>query len=208
MPVLPFQAFDSSSTTEIHNRTLPHWQQVGCTYFVTFRLADSLPQETLRQWQAEHDAGLRQHPAPHTDGEQREFHERFSERMQQWLDAGYGECWLRKPDISAVVEEALKHFSGERYVLNAYVIMPNHVHVLVTPHSVWRLDQIIHSWKSYSANQINKTLSRGGPVWQEEYFDHVVRNERSLDRFEAYIRQNPSQAGLHTGEFRCHTSSE
>jgi REP element-mobilizing transposase RayT len=208
MWTLPFQAFDSSSTIEIHNRTLPHWQQVGCTYFVTFRLADSLPQEKLRQWRVEHDAWLRKHPAPHTDEEQREFHERFSERMQQWLDAGYGECWLRGPDISAVVEEALKHFSGERYELSAYVIMPNHVDVLVTPNSGWRLDRIIHSWKSYTANQINNTLDRSGTVWQDEYFDHVVRYELSLDRFAEYIRQNPSQAGLRDGEYRCNAHSE
>lgn len=205
-PILPFHALDESTTIAIHQRTLPHWQQAGCTYFVTFRLADSLPEERLRQWQSERELWLRQHPAPHTDDQQQEFHERFSERMEQWLDAGHGECWLRRPDISAIVEEALKHFSGERYQLSTYVIMPNHVHVLLSALGDWQLEQIVHSWKSYTANRINDALNRSGAVWQSEYFDHIVRNEASLQRFEAYIEQNPSRAKLHASEYRYGTT--
>ena len=208
MPVLPFQAFDPSSSIAIHNRNLPHWQQEGRTYFVTFRLADSLPQQKLQQWEAEREVWLRQHPHPHTDEQQRGFHERFSDRVQQWLDAGYGECWLRRPDVSAVVEEALKHLAGERYELGAYVIMPNHVHVLVTPLGDHALSDTLHSWKSYTANRINSILGRSGAVWQQEYFDHIVRNELSLEQFAAYIRQNPAQAGVHTGEFRYGTGGK
>jgi D-tyrosyl-tRNA(Tyr) deacylase len=193
-PALLFMPFDPSVTAAIHTRRLPHWQQAGCTYFVTFRLADSLPQEKLRQWHAEREAWLAQHPEPHDDAKRAEFQRLFVDRLQQWLDAGYGECWLRRPEIATLVQQALKYFDGQRYVLGEFVIMPNHVHVLVSPLGEWTLEQILHSWKSFTAHEINHRLGRTGAVWQPEYFDRIVRDAHELEDYATYIRQNPQGA--------------
>jgi REP element-mobilizing transposase RayT len=163
---------------------MPHWRQDGCTYFVTFRLADSVPAELLRRWQA-------LQPKPE-----------FPEQFHQWLDQGHGDCVLRQPAIAAVVETALLHFHGERYLLDDYVIMPNHVHVLVTPLGAHDLSAILHSWKSFTAKRVNDALGRTGQLWQDESFDHIVRDEPALEQFAAYIQRNPQAASLKDGEYR------
>lgn len=200
--VQPYVPFDPQSPVSISSRHLPHWRQDGATYFVTFRLADSLPQSKLAQWQLEHDEWLERHPEPRTPEQYAEYHERFVERFHRWLDAGSGACWLRQPEVSAAVESALLHFDRERYWLGRYVVMPNHVHALVRPIEGHTLSDILHSWKSYSAKQVNEALGRTGKVWQEESFDHAVRNGAQLERFSTYIAQNPVMAKLRAEEFR------
>jgi len=197
-----FIPFDPSTAVAKHERNLPHWEQAGRTYFVTFRLADSLPQDKLRQWSDEKDQWLKQHPTPHSPSEAEEYRRLFTDRLDCWLDEGTGSCCLRQPEAAAMVAETLNHFDGQRYALGAFVVMPNHVHVLVTPLGEWTLEQILHSWKSYSANQINRLLCCTGSCWQPEYFDHLVRNEQELQRVEQYIRQNPIHARLREGEYR------
>ena len=196
-----FIPFDPATPVSKHERNLPHWQQEGRTYFVTFRLADSLPQDKLRQWKAERAQWLRAHPKPWTDTQDAEYQKLFSERIDHWLDAGYGDCWLKDGRIATVVVKALRHFEGERYQLGSSVVMPNHVHALINPLAEWTIAQIVHSWKSFTSHEINHLLQRQGEVWQAEYFDHIVRNEDALARFEAYIQQNPSTAGLKQGEY-------
>jgi D-tyrosyl-tRNA(Tyr) deacylase len=186
-----FPPFDPQTSAEIHSRRLPHWEQPGRTYFITFRLADSLPQDKLQQCYVERTRWLKEHPQPLREKEAAEYQRLFPDRLEQSLDAGYGECWLKDSKVAAFVAEALRHFDGERYTLGEFVIMPNHVHVLVTPLGEHKLTDILHSWKSYTAHEINRVLHRTGPVWQEEYFDHIVRNADSLERFAVYIAQNP-----------------
>jgi len=166
---------------------LPHWRQKGVTYFVTFRSADALPQVKLKQWNQELLAWLRSHPEPHDPDTRREFYERFPKRMQEWLDASYGECLLRIRENREQVETALRQFDGQRYSLDVFTVAPNHVHVLVSPLSGYELSDILHSWKSYTSNQINHRHSRAGAFWQKESFDHIVRNPASLERFREYI---------------------
>lgn len=191
-----FIPFDPSSPTQTPSRHLPHWQQGGCTYFVTFRLADSVSEDRLRQWKTEQKQWLSAHPAPRSETECAEYQRLFTEPMQQWLDAGYGACWLRDPATASLVASALQHFHGERYTLDDFVIMPNHVHVLVTPLKEHKLPEILHSWKSFSAKQINHAIGRSGIVWQDESFDHIVRSAAQLERFRDYIRNNPAAAHL------------
>ncbi|PAW85405.1 MAG: hypothetical protein B9S33_09820, partial [Pedosphaera sp. Tous-C6FEB] len=201
-PVQPYVPFDPQSPVSISSRHLPHWRQDGATYFVTFRLADSLPQSKLAQWQLEHDEWLEQHPEPRTPEQFAEYHERFVERFHRWLDAGSGECWLRQPEVSAVVESALLHFDRERYWLGRYVVMPNHVHALVRPIQGHTLSEILHTWKSFTAKQVNQVLNRTGKVWEEESFDHLVRNGAQLEKFSSYIALNPVVAKLSGENFR------
>ena len=103
---------------------------------------------------------------------------------------------LSLPRVARVVENALTHFHGERYALHAWCVMPDHVHLLVTPFHDWSLDRILHSWKSYTANEVNRMLHRTGTFWQPESFDHLVRSPEAFDTFAAYIESNPVAAGL------------
>ena len=202
MPVLPFNPFDPHAAVGKTGRHLPHWRQDGCTYFVTFRLADSIPQDKLVQWQMELREWLRQHPEPRTMEQELEYAELFADRFHRWLDDCLGECWLRQPKISAIVEEALRCFDGQRYWLGYYAVMPNHVHVLLRPLGDHTLSEILHSWKSFTAKQINAVIGRAGNVWQDESFDCIVRDASALDRFSAYVQENPGKAKLPEGEFR------
>jgi primosomal protein N' (replication factor Y) (superfamily II helicase) len=194
--------FNPEGATERYSGWLPHWRQADKIYFVTFRLADSLAQDALKQWQEEKRVWEGFHPKPWSDQDWQEFHSRFTERMEEWLDAGYGSCSLRQPLIADLVEQALKHFDGSRYRLGAYVIMPNHVHVLVQPAGGHSLEAILHSWKSFTAQQANRILGATGRFWMEEYFDHLVRSAAQLTKFESYIRENPVKAGLPGGTVR------
>jgi REP element-mobilizing transposase RayT len=166
---------------------LPHWRQPGTTYFVTFRCADALPQEKLHQWQQELAQWHAAHPEPHDDATRQEFYERFPQRIQTWLDSGYGECVLREPALREIVESALRHFDGQRYRLQEFVVAANHVHALVTPLGEHRLSDILHSWKSFTANKINEARKKSGAFWQKESFDHIVRSPASLAKFREYI---------------------
>ncbi len=183
--------FDPEAPIANLSGNLPHWRQEGVTYFVTFRLADSMPQEKLRQWEEERKAWQEKHPEPHDEETRREYYRLFPKRFQEWLDAGYGECILARPEFKALVENALRHFDGERYLLDEYVVMPNHVHVLVTPLANHELSDTLHSWKSYTAHEINKALGRSGTVWQKESFDHIIRSPAQMERIRQYIRDNP-----------------
>ena len=180
---------------EIDGRHLPHWKQEGTTYFITFRLADSLPKKKLRQWREERDQWLRIHEDPYSLEEQEEYAKLFSEKINQWLDAGSGSCILEEEANAKMVENALLHFEGDRYRLGSYVIMANHVHVLVSPMPDSELSDILHSWKSFTANELNKSTEGKGAVWQDESYDHIVRSPEQLVFYTNYIRKNIEQSG-------------
>lgn len=148
--------FEPDSPIANLNGNLPHWRQPGVTYFVTFRLADSIPQEKLNIWREELEAWMASHPEPHDEKTRKEFYERFPERMQVWLDSGLGSCVLRMPEVKHIVTGALNHFNGQRYTLDEFAVAANHVHVLVTPAPGHELSDILHSWKSFTAHEILK----------------------------------------------------
>ena len=191
------QYFDPNDPIANLLGNLPHWRQEGVTYFVTFRLADSMPQEKLRQWEEEREAWLKEHPEPHDEETRKEYYRLFPERFHNWLDVGYGECLLARPEIKEIVENALRHFEDERYRLDEYVIMPNHVHALVIPLTENTLSEILQSWKSYTAHEINNRLERNGRIWQKESFDHIIRSPQQIERVRQYIRENSkSRSGV------------
>lgn len=201
--------FDPEAEKRVYRRRLPHWRQDGVTYFVTFRLADSLPRSLVEQWKAERLEWLARHgiaalkdvdQLSHRD--RYEFRNHFSARLEEWLDAGHGSRCLADPRASASVQAALFHFDGERYALGEFVIMPTHVHVLVTPAPGEDLSAILQSWKSHSAEAVNAAIGGSESLWMDENFDHIVRNEEQLRYFEGYIRENPVKAGLTEKEFR------
>lgn len=162
---------------------LPHYDGGDSTQFLTYRLADSLPEHVLRFLKCQVDAGFI------TDREKMISIERF-------LDAGNGSCFLSDPRICEMIEENLLRFSGIKYRLFAWVIMPNHVHLLLRPISGFSLSEIVHSCKSYTSNQANKILKRSGRFWCPEPFDRFIRDIDHFEKTFDYIEANPVKAGL------------
>jgi leucyl-tRNA synthetase len=189
---------------EIHkNRPdkLPHWHQDSKLYFVTFRLGDSLPADQLKQWSAERATWLSQHPQPWSAATELEYHNQFSKTIDRWLDAGAGECVLRDPAISKIVADALLYFDGERYLMDSFVVMQNHVHAMFQLAPGIALEDVMHSWKSFTAKRINEALGKSGKLWQDEYWDRIVRDGEHRTNLRRDMERNPLRARLRAGEF-------
>jgi len=179
---------------------LLHLKKEGVAYFVTFRLADSLPAREVARLKLERQAILEQSraaKAPLTWHEEQQLLAWYCDKVELLLDAGHGACWLRKPDVAGLVADALRFFDGQRYKLRAWVVMPNHVHAVVWPMPGHPLSEILHSWKSFTAKQANRMIK---PVkrtfWQKESFDHWIRDETEQARLIAYVENNPFKAGF------------
>jgi REP element-mobilizing transposase RayT len=180
-------------------RFLPHWTKEGATYAVTFRLADALPAKAAERYRFERQEIIlrAQHQGRQlTVIENRELARLYSTRIESLLDAGSGSCFLRQSAVAEIVQSALKHFDGERYDMLAWCIMPNHVHAVLRPLGEHKLEDILHSWKSFSAKKANTVLGRQGAFWQEEYYDHLVRDEEDFNHCVNYVLQNPGRANL------------
>lgn len=188
-------AIQENGAPRWHSRGyLPHFESSDVIQHVTFHLADSLPQTALLQLES-----------------QLKFlspEKRAAERRKQvdaWIDAGQGSCILRKPAIAQIVEASLLTFDSQRYRLLAWVIMPNHVHVLFQPLNGWTVAKIVASWKKFTARKIRddqrpgtpiSRLAPSSPVWHREYWDRYIRNETHLAQAIEYIHLNPVKAGL------------
>ena len=159
---------------------LPHRDAPGLTQFVTLRLADSLPVALRSEW--EHLLHLDDPAQSHAE-------------LQAYLDQGRGACALCTPEIAGIVEAALLFFHAERYELRAWVVMPNHVHVLFrtgdTP-----LSEVIASWKKHTGAKANRRLGRRGTFWEADYWDTFMRDAAHELQTRRYIENNPATAGL------------
>lgn len=197
-----FNRFESKRPATIKRRHLPHWTQDGATYFVTFRLKDSVPAEVLKQWQQEKTELLRKITSPENKESIEEASALAHSRFEERIDEGYGSCILKDAAVADEMERCLRHFDGQRYTLGSYVIMPNHVHALVRPLAEHTLSETLQGWKSVSAHNIKKLKGSAELVWLDESFDHIVRDEQHLEQFSEYITQNPIRAHLPPGTFR------
>ncbi len=185
-----------------HSRVyLPHWDHPGMIQSINFRLADSLPSAVVEKWRDE----LALTPAGRAAGAPRALVEEQPEsqratglrrRVEGYLDAGHGGCWLRQADLARLVEGALLHFDPERYRLLAWCIMPDHVHALIETREGFPLAEVLHSWKSYTGSKANQWLRRRGEFWQREYLDRFIRHAGHHQAVIAYIEENPVKAGL------------
>jgi REP element-mobilizing transposase RayT len=164
---------------------LPHCDGGDIVQMVTFRLADSFPRKLLVEWQDE---------LAHLSEEDATAERR--RRIEAHLDKGTGAAWLRDARVARLVQEALLYFDGNRYRLHAWVIMPNHVHVLLTPVRDHSLSSIVQSWKSYTAVRANRLLQRQGAFWHRDYFDRYIRDDRHFAAAVTYVEANPVRAGL------------
>jgi REP element-mobilizing transposase RayT len=209
---IPASKETSRVITDVHSPThhlgwhsrgyLPHWDHPGMIQSVNFRLIDSLPIEVLQRWKTQlfGSAGFQPaNPGSRTSAGKDAGAPNTIElrrRIEEYLDAGHGACWLRRDEIAAVVEDALRHFDGQRYRLLAWCIMPNHVHSLIETMEGFPLSEVVHSWKSFTSKKANEVLGRRGAFWQREYLDRYVRNAEHYVRVLAYIEENPVKAGL------------
>ena len=188
----------------VHSRGyLPHVKREGASYFITFRLADSLPKEVLLRFEREHAEALRRLPANASSEQVGEIHRELRRKVERYLDRGVGECHLRRPEIADMIAEALRHFHNEQYLLDDWVVMPNHVHVILWPMPNFTLSEILRSRKRRTAREANLFLRRTGRTfWQRESYDHWIRNDDEKARIRRYIRMNPVNAHL------CHVPED
>lgn len=185
---------------------LPHWQQTAATYFVTWRLADSIPAEVLKQHYSDRQAWLKMNPEPWESSKEKEYHQKFSSNIDKWLDAGHGSCLLRKPENSVLVQNSILYFEGSRSHCIASVIMPNHVHVLFSLSIKHDLGKLIQSWKRSSAKSVNQREGTSGNLWQKDYFDRLIRDQNHFENCVRYIRNNPQKAHLKEGNYFLYES--
>jgi type I restriction enzyme R subunit len=210
---MPFELFDPDGDLAIRQGNLPHWFQPGVTYFVTFRTEDSIPASVSASWHRRREEWLRQHDIdPRAKDWQarvsqlpleskREFNRTFSSEFMNYLDRGHGAGVLRQPELAKIVADSLHHFDGTRYHLGDFVVMPNHVHVLCCLLGETEIESLCHSWKKFTAVNINRALEHHGRFWQEESFDHLVRSAEQFEYFRWYIAENPVAARLKAGEW-------
>jgi putative transposase len=206
-PMSPRFLSENSRIQRWRNR-LPHWHQIDTIYFVTFRLGDALPAGLVRKWEEERSVWLKHHPEPWSPSVEREYFNRFPRQIERWLDQGSGDCILRESRAAELVGAALLHGNGQRYQLLCCVVMPNHVHAIVAPIAPVRIEEVVQTWKSYTAHALNKLLGRNGQVWQKDYFDRIVRDEEHLSALIGYIRRNSVKAGLSPREYLLWESEE
>ena len=207
------QFFDPKAEFTIAWKSLPHWAQAGTVCFITWRTADSLPREVVQRFARERAEILREFHIEADDDWKKQVAQLPSRerRRVQWslfcawdaqLDAAAGECVLARPELSKIVAESLLHFDGDRYVLTDYVVMPNHVHVLVAFHDEDGLLSQCTSWKRYTGSHIQEAMGRHGEFWQVEQFDHLVRSEEQFEHYQRYIAENGEKSGLSDGTYR------
>ena len=195
-------AIQENGAPRWHSRGyLPHFESSDVTQHVTFHLADSLPQTVLLRLESE----LKFLPTGKRDVERRK-------RVDAWIDAGHGSCALRKPAIADMVQGSLLTFDAQRYRLLAWVVMPNHVHVLFQPINGWTVAKIVAAWKKFTARKIcddrrDSGEGPGAPVWHREYWDRYIRDQTHLQQAIEYIHLNPVKAGLVVTPERWHWSS-
>jgi len=168
---------------------LPHFDGELIPQFVTYRLAGTLPKKVLDSYKQKLDQGTIS---------EIEYHD----LIDAYLDDGMDETFLRLAEIASLIEENLLRFDDVKYKLHAWVVMPNHVHVLFTPINGHKLSSIMHSLKSYTANCANRSLQRSGDFWATEYFDRYIRDGKHFSNTVAYIHNNPVKARL------CRTAAD
>jgi len=183
---------------------LPHWTMEHSIYHVCFRLLDSLPQEIIRKWEFERidiieSAKKKKRPLSKEEEDRLRFLQ--SKKVDKYLDAGKGDCYLKIDKIAELLAAVLMFYNDKRYKMYAWCIMPNHVHAIVRVFKD-NLFKIIHSWKSYSASEANKILGRKGGFWHSDTYNHIIRSDKEFGFQMNYVWLNPEKAGYKNWKYR------
>ncbi len=219
---MEFSPLDREAEIEINARKLPHWFQAGAATFITFRTADSMPREVMLRWQREllewlvkkglpretvnafanNDSNARDEVMGLLDSASRSEFKRLSDRIwHRSLDDCHGQCLLRRPELARIVADAIQFYADEKYDLDRFVVMPNHVHVIAQFYAGESLRVVGQSWMRYSARLINQRTGQSGNFWQPEPFDHIIRSGEQFRYLQRYIFDNPRKANLEASDF-------
>ena len=190
---------DPKKGIEKHRYRLPHWHQDSTYVFITWRLADSLPKSVVEHLSKTRETWLKAHPKPWDDKTTLEYNKRFTLPFEELLDKAHGSCCLR--EHHQIVANAIHHFDGDRYDLDSFVVMPNHV--LLQLKENHPLEDLIHSLKSFTAKEINKATQQNGKLWQSGYYDRLIRSQNHLDWTRRYIADNPKTLRNGFALFNC-----
>ena len=205
--------YDPNADLRESHRNLPHRDQAGALTFVTFRLADSMPKQVVAQWHSDIEQWLKKNKlsgksvnevleSVSIDNTVKQQLRKFKHiKWHGHLDDCHGSCLLRKPELAAEVGKSLLHFDDEKYDVERFIVMPNHVHVLIQMRTGFDLRKQFREIQRYSARQINKLIGRSGELWQGEPFDHVVRSAKQFVYLQNYIRENPTKGNVPEGEY-------
>lgn len=190
--------------SRFYHRKLPHFQPAEATFFVTFRLAGSIPVEVIRRLRENYELvqkGILEQKDL-TEKERRELiyaeQKRLFAATDDFLDMNLNEpYWLREKEVAEIVEEAMHYRDGKQYDLHTFTIMPNHVHMMMTLLAdAPVLYKVMQDLKKYSGLHCNRHLKREGQFWENESYDHIVRDEKEFWNILNYILQNPVKAGF------------
>jgi REP element-mobilizing transposase RayT len=198
--------------TDIFYRHLPHYHPQNATYFVTFRLAGSIPlvvlQELKRKFDEEDRLLSQRYQGEALYYERYKLHKKAFGRYDAYLDKGKDPRWLADAHIASLVAQEIHSLVPDHFHLHSYCIMSNHAHLLIDQDGIpeppkpisgqhfTALSQAMRLLKGRSARQCNQHLGREGKFWADESYDHVVRDEKEFERILAYIVNNPVKAGL------------
>lgn len=227
-----FRPFDPNGDVKVYLRNLPHWRQPGATYFVTFRQADSIPKSVLAEWLDIRQRWYRAHNLEPAEREaepedfaagylriprniRRAFEKQQAKMLHEELDKCHGSCVLRGHDVQTEVADSLKYFHSDRLWLGDFVIMANHVHLIVQPFDGWELEDLLGSIKKWTSRKIGRkhdvvpsnlipaefeTEASKPRFWQYESYDRIIRDAEELAAFRRYIVRNPEAAGMKASE--------
>lgn len=191
IPYDSIQYLERNKYIHIWGKKLPHWFQEHKAVFATFRLADSLPQEKIEELKELKKAMIVKENLCNGSNIRKDYSLEVARRIERWIDHGYGSCMLANHDIREIVANAIRFYDKDKYILFAFVIMPNHVHLLLSPLDAISVTDILGRIKSYTAKQINNRLKRTGSVWQNGIFDRIVRDADNFEQYMEYICRNP-----------------
>jgi len=206
------EPFDRQAELFISEHLRPHWSQAGALVFITFGTHDSIPREVIERWDREKQEWLRVRGLDTgqpwltivetlSEVDRDDFQKTFNRCREDFLDSCQSRCLLKRSDLAKIVADSLLHFDGQRYRLCDFVVMPNHVHLLAVFPTADAMQKQCDSWLHYTAFRINQAIGEKGKLWQQEPFDHLVRNNDQYEYLRQYIRDNPRKAGLQTGEY-------
>ena len=205
----------TEAADHFYRRRLPHWQPLSATFFVTFRLANSLPVHVLQQLKK--DRERRRQAVLRSNRSEREkrkelynLEKAYFGHFDKWLDrcVESSPSWLARPDVARIVADAIQQLCRQSCGLLAYCVMPNHVHLAIeltehsndqesrAPFAAYPLSRVLKRIKGRTAREANQLLHRQGGFWHHESYDHVVRDGRELERIIWYLINNPVKAGL------------
>lgn len=191
------------NNSSFHYGKLPHWQPAGATFFVTMRLVGSIPKHIIAQYKAQKEIEanelkrLFENDPILLASQLYDLDKKYFGIFDKELEKSNEPYWLQQKEIAEIVKESIEFFETKELVTHAYCIMPNHLHWVFTHQEdaevLWR---VLQRMKRFTATHANKVLQQEGQFWEDESYDHIVRNEKEFDNIIWYTLQNPVKAGF------------